>query len=397
MDEILIVTALYPPEPVVSANISSDLNAVLAERGYVVKVFHPKPTRPNGYLFNKYHTPANNEIIAESSTSPKSSLFGRLKESISFGRATYRYIEKHYRNIGVIYANTWPLFGQFYLMKAAKKYGIPCYIHVQDIYPDSYCQKLPKLLGTFLYKSLLPIDKYVLRNAAGIIVISPAMVSYLSESRGINKAKFSLVRNWQNDQIYIDGYKPIKQNNSLCEVMYLGSINPTANVSLILEAFSRLDNKRFHLSVIGNGPEKEHCIDIADKYGLNVLFETVLPEKVADKQSEADILVLCLKKGVAHTATPSKLTAYMLTGRPIIASVDMDSDCANIIQEAGCGLVVEPENDEALAKAITILSEEKRERLLEMGVAAYNYALENLSKQKNLNKLTNVILNSYND
>ena len=397
MDEILIVTALYPPEPVVSANISSDLNAVLAERGYVVKVFHPKPTRPNGYLFNKYHTPANNEIIAESFTSPKSSLFGRLKESISFGRATYRYIEKHYRNIGVIYANTWPLFGQFYLMKAAKKYGIPCYIHVQDIYPDSYCQKLPKLLGAFLYKSLLPIDKYVLRNAAGIIVISPAMVSYLSESRGINIAKFSLVRNWQNDQIYIDGYKPIKQNNSLCEVMYLGSINPTANVSLILEAFSRLDNKRFHLSVIGNGPEKEHCIDIADKYGLNVLFETVLPEKVADKQSEADILVLCLKKGVAHTATPSKLTAYMLTGRPIIASVDMDSDCANIIQEAGCGLVVEPENDEALAKAITILSEEKRERLLEMGVAAYNYALENLSKQKNLNKLSNVILNSYND
>ena len=179
--------------------------------------------------------------------------------------------------------------------------------------------------------------------------------------------------------------------------MYLGSINPTANVSLILEAFSRLDNKRFHLSVIGNGPEKEHCSDIADKYGLNVLFETVLPEKVADKQSEADILVLCLKKGVAHTATPSKLTAYMLTGRPIIASVDMDSDCANIIQEAGCGLIVEPENDEALAKAITILSEEKRERLLEMGVAAYNYALENLSKQKNLNKLTNVILNSYND
>lgn len=397
MDEILIVTALYPPEPVVSANISSDLNAVLAERGYVVKVFHPKPTRPNGYLFNKYHTPANNEIIAESFTSPKSSLFGRLKESISFGRASYRYIEKHYRNIGVIYANTWPLFGQFYLMKAAKKYGIPCYIHVQDIYPDSYCQKLPKLLGAFLYKTLLPIDKYVLRNAAGIIVISPAMVSYLSESRGINKAKFSLVRNWQNDQIYIDGYKPIKHNNSLCEVMYLGSINPTANVSLILEAFSRLDNKRFHLSVIGNGPEKEHCIDIADKYGLNVLFETVLPEKVADKQSEADILVLCLKKGVAHTATPSKLTAYMLTGRPIIASVDMDSDCANIIQEAGCGLVVEPENDEALAKAITILSEEKRERLLEMGVAAYNYALENLSKQKNLNKLTNVILNSYND
>ena len=126
MNEILIVTALYPPEPVVSANISSDLNAVLAERGYVVKVFHPKPTRPNGFLFNKYHTPANNEIIAESFTSPKSSLFGRLKESISFGRATSRYIEKHYRNIGVIYANTWPLFGQFYLMKAAKKYGIPC-------------------------------------------------------------------------------------------------------------------------------------------------------------------------------------------------------------------------------------------------------------------------------
>ena len=94
---------------------------------------------------------------------------------------------------------------------------------------------------------------------------------------------------------------------------------------------------------------------------------------------------------MAKTATPSKLTAYMLSGRPIIASVDFDSDCANIIKEAGCGLVVEPDNEIALSNAIHELSQKSVEELNEMGKAAFDYAVEHLSKERNLSILTNLI------
>lgn len=391
MGYILIVSCVYPPEPVVSARLSADIYKSLKDTGKAVRVLHPKPTRPNGYKFDENIQVGEDEIVAYSYTCPQSNLLGRFRESWSFGKATYAYIKEHHEEIESIYTNTWPLCGQYHLARAAQKYRIPYYIHIQDIYPESYSVKMPKLIGMGLLRALLPMDKYVLRNAKDVIGISLAMVSYLSQSRGVESSKFKLVRNWQDDENYIEAYKPVEKTSDVCEIMYLGSINPTANVSLIINALKSLDKSKFHLSVIGNGPDKQHCEELASKIGLDVTFDAVAPEQVANKQSEADVLVLCLKKGVAKTATPSKLTAYMLSGRPIIASVDLDSDCANIIREAGGGIVVEPEDVDALSSAIQSLSEMSERQKNEMGKAAFEYAKQYLSKRSNLKIITDLL------
>ena len=52
---------------------------------------------------------------------------------------------------------------------------------------------------------------------------------------------------------------------------------------------------------------------------------------------------------MAKTALPSKLTAYMFSGKPIIASIDLDSEVSEIIQKNNCGFVVEPENKNKLS------------------------------------------------
>lgn len=388
---VLIVSAVFPPEPVVSAKLSFDIYNALKRLDENIKVLHPIPTRPDGFRFEDYSI-NDDEVIMSSFTCAKSSLFGRFRESISFGKSTYNYIKKNSCEIKSIYANTWPLFGQYYLVKAAKKFHIPCYIHVQDIYPDSYCQKMPHLLGRLLYRFLIPIDKYVLRNSTGVFAISPSMKEYLSRTRCVDLSKITIIRNWQEDRVFIDAHVPIVEHNGCFELMYLGSINPTAEVSLIIKAFSGLDQSKFHLSIIGNGPDKDNCQKLASSLGIDVAFDTVAPEQVALKQSEADVLILCLKKGVAQTATPSKLTAYMLTGRPIIASVDLDSDCANIIRESGCGLVVEPENEISLREAILELSNMNVEEINRLGQAAFTYAVENLSKERNLKNLVDILI-----
>ena len=389
----LIVSAVFPPEPVVSARLSDDIYQSIKRGGLEVRVFHPRATRPNGYPFGERIAIGTDEIVSDSFTCPESSVYGRLKESYSFGKATAQYIKQHHQDIDVLYANTWPLFGQFFLAKAAKKNGIPYYIHIQDIYPESYCHKMSKVLGNFLQDLLIPIDKYVLRNAKGVFAISPAMKSYLAETRGLEESKVLLVRNWQDDHFFIKTYKPIETKQEKTSLMYLGSINPTANVSLIVHAVAGLDKENYHLSIIGSGPEKENCQELASQLGVDVSFGTVTPEQVAIKQSEADILILCLKKGIAQTATPSKLTAYMLTGRPIIASVDLDSDCANIIREAGCGLVVEPDNEQALKEAIVKIAVKDAAELNILGKAAFKYAKDHLSKEKNLNIIVDKLIN----
>jgi glycosyltransferase involved in cell wall biosynthesis len=81
----------------------------------------------------------------------------------------------------------------------------------------------------------------------------------------------------------------------------------------------------------------------------------------------------------------------MLTGRPIIASVDTDSDCADIIRATGCGMVVEPDNEEELRKAITTLAAMPSEELSKMGMTAFDYAKAHLSKETNLKIITDEI------
>ena len=373
--------------------LSYDIAMQLCALGKEVVVINPRPTRPLNYDFG---TPKEDypfeQVVLDSYTCPESKIIGRTWESYSLGRAVTRFIKHYPHPIDAIYANTWALFSQRAVAKAARRRGIPYFIHVQDIYPESYSAKLPKCLGAVLQATLLPIDKYVLRHAKKIFAIAPAMVSYLSTSRNLPKEKFILARNWQNDDTFIAQYKPVSHKTDVCRVMYLGHINPTANVTLIVRAVARLPRNRFHLSVIGNGPEKEHCEALGSELGLDITFGSVVPADVAATQSEADILVLCLKEGVAQTATPSKLTAYMLTGRPIIASVDLDSDCADIIRSTGCGLVVAPEDEQALSEALTQLAALPEEKLQAMGAAAHAYAKAHLSRASNLKKVTDALI-----
>ena len=396
MGKILIVSAVFPPEPVVSAMLSYDIAMKLYLEGKEVVVVTPRPTRPLNYVFKneKEFTPFEH-IILDSYTCPESKIIGRTRESISFGRAISKFISKYPSKIDVIYANTWALFSQISLAKTARKKGMPYIIHVHDIYPESYCFKLPSLVGKILFRLLIPIDQYVHQNASHILGISPSMIDYLSKTRIVNVCKYRLARNWQDDRNFIDNYRPIEKKGAECHIMYLGSVNPTANIPLVLEAIHNFVSK-VHLSIIGNGPDKERCQEIANNTNINVTFDTVKPEEVATKQRDADVLILCLKKGVAKTATPSKLTAYMLSGRPIIASVDLDSDCADIIREARCGFVVEPDDPVALGKAISEMARKTENQLNDMGKAAFEYAKTYLSKKNNLKIIVDTICENIN-
>jgi colanic acid biosynthesis glycosyl transferase WcaI len=58
------------------------------------------------------------------------------------------------------------------------------------------------------------------------------------------------------------------------------------------------------------------------------------------------------KKNVLDFNMPSKIQVLLASGRSIIASVPSTGTAARAIAQSGGGLVVEPENPEALAQAI---------------------------------------------
>ncbi len=73
-------------------------------------------------------------------------------------------------------------------------------------------------------------------------------------------------------------------------------------------------------------------------------------------QAAADVLLITTRPGLALSEVPSKLMAYMLSGRPVLAMVEADSNTAQLIRRADCGLVATPGDPIALANCVEAMS-----------------------------------------
>ena len=395
---ILIVTSVFPPEPVTSANLNYDLAVRLSE-SYNVTVIHPRPTRPAGKLFtegDKAVTGAFTVIQVSSYTHPESEFIGRMRESISFGRICARYISQHRNEIDFVYNCSWQLFGYYLVAKACVKSGIPYMIPIQDVYPETiftgrHFPKAVEAIGTAL---LGPYDRYYLKNASVIRTISEEMKSYLTSTRHLDPEKFLVVNNWQDDENY-NSLETERTPEGKKSFVYVGSINAHSNAELIVRAFinARLDNAE--LNIYGGGAYKERCQAVVAESGVeNVSFSFVDRKEVPAVQARADVLVLALPKGNGTISLPSKLTSYMLSGRPVLASVDEDSTTAAYIRKSGSGLVVGPDDIQAMADAFRRLCEMSSEQLEEMGRNSREFALKNLTRAVNLPKVVSAVENT---
>jgi glycosyltransferase involved in cell wall biosynthesis len=396
MKNIILISAVFPPEPVVSAKLSEDIANGLSVNNDVT-VLAPIPSRPLGFQFNEsINKNASYKLIhINSFKCPESKLFGRLRESYSFGIQCKKYITKNFKDIDVIYMNSWPLFSQFLITSGAKKFKIPIITHIQDIYPESITNKLPKL-KYFLNRILLKIDKYILKNAKTIIAISEKMKEYLSSTRNVKKSKIIVVKNWQNEEEFISyNSSNIFNELSYLNFMYLGNIGPVAGVEITIEAFIKANIKNSKLTIAGSGSQKQQLQTLVSKHQyLNIEFLDVPDGMVPEIQSKASVMLLPIKKGAASSSIPSKLPAYMFSMKPIIASVDIDSDTARVINEANCGWVVNPEDSNALATKMKDVAILDKNNLSFLGLNGYNYAIEHLSKKSNLHKILKIIEDS---
>lgn len=396
---ILIISAVFPPEPVVSARIAKDLYYGLNEKGHAVKVLHPMATRPLGFDFTGQISglPESDEITTDSYTCAESRVLGRAWESCCFGKACANYIRQHHEEIKCVYLCMWALFGQYLAVKVCLKYHIPYIAPVQDMYPESLANKLPKAAAGILNTFLLPIDKYVLQHANRIHVISEKMKSYLVRTRGIDDNKFVVVLNWQDESEFVDyNEKPIEVKPHPFTFMYMGNIGPVAGVDLLIDAFAKAGLQDARLVVAGSGSMKASLQEKAAAYN-NIEFWDVPNGKVPEIQAQADCMLLPMKKGAASSSIPSKLPAYMFSAKPVIGCVDEGSDTAEAIRKSGCGWVIEPENAALLAERMKEVYATEKMLLKEKSEKAFKYGLEHFSKSENLRKLIwafDVILNN---
>lgn len=393
---ILIISAAFPPEQVTSALMNYDLARALSKNNNVT-VLRPYPTRPAGMKFDYFGMKDESfeTILIDSYTYPESHLLGRLKESLDFGRKCAKYIKKHYNEISFIYNNPWPLFGVGIVAKAANQYHIPYMIAVQDIYPECLftSKHYPGLIKIVTMSILKPIDKFYQKHSVCIRTISDEMADYLSRTRKLQRDKYLVVNNWQNDEDF--EYLIGKSDGDKLRFVYTGSINLHANVDLIIKAFVKADIPNAELIIYGGGNQKDNCVKMVEEMGLNnVRFGFVKRSEIPQVQANASALVLALPSGNGNLCLPSKMTSYMLSGKPVIASIDNDSAAARYIREAECGIYVEPDSIDALVEGFNKFSSMQLDQRKALGINSRSFAEKHLTRKVNLQMVCDAIESS---
>jgi colanic acid biosynthesis glycosyl transferase WcaI len=59
-----------------------------------------------------------------------------------------------------------------------------------------------------------------------------------------------------------------------------------------------------------------------------------------------------LKRGLARSSVPSKTYSILAAGRALLASVDAGTEVARVVEQAGCGVAVAPEDPVAFVAGL---------------------------------------------
>jgi len=85
----------------------------------------------------------------------------------------------------------------------------------------------------------------------------------------------------------------------------------------------------------------------------NVRFAPYQPrERLAEVLATGDVHLVPLKAGLARSSVPSKSYSILAAGRPLLAAVDPGTEVATIVDRAGCGVAVPPDDPAAFTAAL---------------------------------------------
>jgi colanic acid biosynthesis glycosyl transferase WcaI len=168
-------------------------------------------------------------------------------------------------------------------------------------------------------------------------------------------------------------------------LLYSGNMGRKQGLDLIIDVAELLaDNPDFLFVLCGEGSERIELEEKAARLS-NVHFLTLQPAgRLNELLNLTDIHLLPQRADAEDLVMPSKLTAMLASGRPVIATARAGSQVAEVVSR--CGEVVSPGDRYGFRSAIERLgrSPELRARL---GMAGRDFAMEHWSKQTVLQRM----------
>jgi putative colanic acid biosynthesis glycosyltransferase WcaI len=265
---------------------------------------------------------------------------------------------------------------------AARRWRVPFVFNIQDVFPDVAVE-----LGAITNRSVIGVaswlERATYRHADIVTVLSDDLHDNLvAKIQGSVPDPYDRIRVIPNfvdtariapaDRSGSPGGGAYRREHGLGDrqvVMYAGNVGLSQSLELLVGAARALADRPDVVFVINGGGSARPDLE-RQAIGLdNVRFvDFQPPERLADVLAAGDIHVVPLRRGLARSSVPSKAYSILAAGRPVVASVDEGTEVARVVEKAGAGLAVPPDDPEAFLAALTALLGD-RARARAMGVA----------------------------
>jgi len=259
---------------------------------------------------------------------------------------------------------------------AAKLCGAQAWLHVQDFEVDAAFD-LGLLRKGALQRVALAVERALLRGFDRVSNISERMLAKLLE-KGVDRRRVFFFPNWVDMSLIrpLEGANALRAELGIAAgtrvLLYSGNMGEKQGLDIIVEAARHFAERHVLFLFCGDGVARPR-LEAAAAGLANVRFIPLQPlARLNELLNLADVHLLPQRAAAEDLVMPSKLTAIMASGRPLVASAGSSSDVARISREGG--IVVSPGDTAGFAAAIRgLLDDEPLRRRL--GAAGRAYAL----------------------
>lgn len=227
-------------------------------------------------------------------------------------------------------------------------FGIKVLYDVHEDYPEvtAHNGNLPRLMQKIVPSVVRIVEWVCARLLNGIVVVTPTIAARFPPSKTVMVRNFPLIKEFTVSQ------RPSMRSRPL-EIAYIGTITLKRNILGMMDAVALASNKEVRLRLAGDftvakeeamarghpGWNKVNFDGWLSREGIALLLNSVRAGLVVIKNIDHEMLTY-----------PIKLFEYMAAGVPVISS-DFPL-WREIVEEAECGILVDPSNPQSIAESI---------------------------------------------
>jgi colanic acid biosynthesis glycosyl transferase WcaI len=370
--KILYVSQYFPPEMGAPAARAAELAHHWAEAGHAVSVLTGFPNHPTGVVPAEWRSRLRRLVYQENAGRvhvfrtwlwplPNRKAHERMRNYASFCiSAAIRGLTLPRPDV-IIGTSPQLLVGLAGWWIAFSR-QIPFVFEVRDLWPESLTAVGVGHQDSLLHHSLVAIAGFLYKRSDSIVVVSPAFKERLIEDWRVPAEKIAVVENGVETDLFAPApaasdktlWKQLGVENKFL-VCYVGTMGMAHGLETLLNAAAQLQRQNSNVAflLVGEGAEKQRIKALAQSQALaNVRFLDQQPrDTIPAFISASDACLVLLKKtDVFKTVIPTKMLEFMACARPVILGVE--GQAQQIMEEAGAGIAIEPENAEALVRAI---------------------------------------------